>query len=175
MSDPVGQASDLIVEDSPLHQSYTCGEFADSLHDAFAAWIEDLKPGLELAPKIPPAQIAFADHPLGELKFEGTLRVDCYLALGLRSLTGALIISETGEVASDIVVGAAIIDGVLHGDIQASERVELQEHARVFGNIESPALTIQPGAVFEGQCHFLPAPFQSDIEEVELPRVPATI
>ena len=160
MPDPVGQASDLMVEDSPLHQSYTCGEFADSLHDTFAAWIEDLKPALELAPKIAPAQIAFANHPLGELTFEGTLRVDCYLALGLRSLTGTLVISETGEVASDIVVGAAIIDGVLHGNIHASERVELQSHAKVFGNIESPALAIQPGAVFEGSCRFISPPFK---------------
>ncbi len=162
MSDPVGQASDLIVEDSPLHQSYTCGEFADSLHDTFAAWVEDLKPALEPDQKIAPAQIAFADaDPPGELSFEGTLRVDCYLALGLRSLTGTLIISETGEVASDIVVGAAIIDGVLHGNIQASERVELQSQAKVFGNIESPALAIHPGAVFEGCCRFIPPLFKS--------------
>ena len=176
MSDPVGQASDPRVQHSSLNQSSTSSEFTDSLRDAFAAWLAELKPALEADQRVTSAQVAFDDTPPpGEVRFEGTLRVDCYLVGRLLSLTGTLFISEAGEVESDIVVAAAIIDGVLHGDIQASERVELQEHAKVFGNIESPALTIQPGAVFEGQCHFLPAPFQSDIEEVELPRVPATI
>ena len=154
MSDPVGQASDLTVL---LDQSSTSSGFADSLPDTFAAWLNNL----ELEEKIAPAQ------PPGEVRFEGTLWVDGYLAGRLRSLTGTLFIGESGEVESDIVVGAAIIDGVLHGDIHATERVELQSHARVFGNIESPALTIQPGAVFEGQCRFLSAPFKSDNGDTE--------
>jgi cytoskeletal protein CcmA (bactofilin family) len=33
------------------------------------------------------------------------------------------------------------------------------------GNIETPALSIQPGAVFEGQCHFLPPPAKNDSEQ----------
>jgi cytoskeletal protein CcmA (bactofilin family) len=166
MSDPVAQASDLTVEDCSLKQSSTFGKFSNSLHDTFAAWLEDLKPALEADQKVAPAQVAFdhAQRP-GELRFEGTLRVDCYLALRLRSLTGTLFISETGEVESDIVVAAAIIDGVLRGNIQASEHVELHSQAKVFGNIESPSLAIQPGAVFEGQCHFQPPPLESSTAE----------
>ena len=164
MSDPVGRASDLTVL---LDQSSTSSDFAGSLPDTFAAWLNDLQ--LEPEEKIAPAQ------PPGEVRFEGTLRVDGYLVARLRSLTGTLFISESGEVESDIVVGAAIIDGVLHGDIHATERVELQSHARVFGNIESPALTIQPGAVFEGQCRFLSSTFKADPEEFEQPCVGATI
>jgi cytoskeletal protein CcmA (bactofilin family) len=165
MSDPQGQLSDVTVEDSPLNQSSTSGEFADSLPDTssyFEAWLEDLMPALAPHQNLVPAQLAVDDAPPpGELRFEGTLRVDCYVTGQLRSLTGTLIVSETAEVESDIVVATAIIDGFLHGDIHATERVELQSHARVIGNIESPALAIQPGAVFEGQCHFLSSPFKS--------------
>jgi cytoskeletal protein CcmA (bactofilin family) len=162
MSDPVGQASDSGVQHSSLEQSAISTEFADSLPDTFATWLEELRPALEPDQKVVAALPSDDNQPPGEVRFEGTLRVDCYLVGRLRSSTGTLVVSETGEVESDIVVAAAIIDGVMHGDIQASERVELQQHAKVFGNIESPTLVIQPGAVFEGQCRFLSAPLQSD-------------
>ena len=157
--------SDPPVEDSPLNQPPDSTEFADVHLDTssyFEAWLEDLKPTLEPRKDVVPASLAVDDAPPpGELRFEGTLRVDCYVTGRLRSLTGTLFVSETAEIESDIFVATAIIDGVMHGDIHATERVELQSHAQVFGYIESPALAIQPGAIFEGQCHFLPSPFKS--------------
>jgi len=65
-----------------------------------------------------------------------------------------------------IFVATAIVDGLLRGDIRATERVELGSQARVIGNIETPALAIQPGAMFEGQCHFLPPPHKNDDEGI---------
>ena len=159
--------SDPPVEDSPLNQPPDSTEFADVHLDTssyFEAWLEELKPTLEPRKNLVPASLAVDDAaPMGELRFEGTLRVDCYVTGRLRSLTGTLFVSETAEIESDIFVATAIIDGVMHGDIHATERVELQSHAQVFGYIESPALAIQPGALFEGQCHFLPSPFKSAI------------
>jgi cytoskeletal protein CcmA (bactofilin family) len=38
------------------------------------------------------------------------------------------------------------------GDITASERVELGRTARVSGNIQTPALIVEDGAIFEGNC-----------------------
>jgi len=159
MSDPQGQVSELTVEDSPLNQPSTSTEFAGVLTDTFTAWLENLKPALEPDKNIVPA--VKDEPPAGELRFEGTLRVDCYVTGRLRSLTGTLFVSETGEIESEIFVATAIIDGIMHGDIHATERVELQSHAKVFGSIESPAIAVQPGAVFEGQCHFLPSPCES--------------
>jgi cytoskeletal protein CcmA (bactofilin family) len=166
MSDP-RQVSDPNVVDSPLNQAFTSSEFADFLPDTsrhFEAWLENLKPALETAGNPALARpLAVDNTPApGELRFEGTLRIDCYVTGSLRSLTGTLIVSETAEVESDVAVATAIIDGFLRGDINASERVELQSHARVIGNIESPALTIQPGAVFEGRCDFPASLFNSD-------------
>lgn len=162
MSDPNGQLSGLPLGESPLKRSSTTREFADLLLDtsqSFEAWLEDLKPRLEPNPRHPPRPRRAAEEPApGELRFEGTLRVNCYAAGFLHSATGTLIIGESGEVEADMIVAVAIIDGFLRGNIHATERVELGIHARVFGNIESAALSIQPGAVFEGECHFLPSP-----------------
>ncbi len=162
MSDPDGEVPGLTVVDSPLNQSSAAAEFAPSLRDTFATWLAELKPAYDPQKKLVSAQSAAEDTPLpGEFRFEGTLRVDGSAVGQLRSLTGTLILGEAADVDSNVVVATAIIDGSLHGDIHATERVELQSHAKVFGNIASPALTIQPGAVFEGQCHFLPSPTRS--------------
>ena len=178
MSDPDGRvpspSADLSAEDSPLNRSAAAGEFAPSLPDTFAAWLAELKPAFDQQKELVSAQPAAEDAPLpGEFRFEGTLRVDGSAAGQLRSLTGTLILGEAADVDSNVVVATAIIDGSLHGDIHATERVELQSHAKVFGNIESPALAIQPGAVFEGQCRFLPSPAKSgksDQQESDQPQ-----
>ncbi len=160
MSDPDGRVPSLSAEDSPLNRS-SAAEFAPSLPDTFAAWLAELKPAFDQQ-ELVSARPAAEDAPQpGEFRFEGTLRVDGSAAGQLRSLTGTLILGEAADVDSNVVVATAIIDGSLHGDIHATERVELQSHAKVFGNIESPALAVQPGAVFEGQCRFLPAPAKS--------------
>jgi cytoskeletal protein CcmA (bactofilin family) len=164
-SDPQGQLSGLPVEESPLNLISTAGDCPDSLPDTsqyFEAWLENLKP----TPEPQPAQPATTKAPrLGEIKFEGTLFVDGYAAGLLRSLTGTLVIGESGEVEADIIVATAIIDGLLRGNVHVTESVVLGSRARVFGDIESPALSIRPGAVFEGQCRFLPSPYQADGED----------
>jgi len=166
MSDPPGPVLDLAVTDLPSNPAYNSGESGDFPLDTsafFEAWLEDLKPALEVPKPLMPAQLSVDDTPApGELRFEGTLRVDCYVMGRLRSRTGTLIVTEPARVESDIIVGTAIIDGILHGDIHATERVELQSHARVIGNIESPAIAIRPGAIFEGQCHFLESSSSTD-------------
>lgn len=175
ISDPQGQLSGLPIEETPLNQSSTTGEDADSLPETsqyFEAWLENLKPSLE-PNENQPAQPTVTNSPArGEIRFEGTLFVDGYAAGFLRSLTGTLIIGESGEVEADIAVAIGIIDGLLCGSIHATESVVLGSHARVFGDIESPALAIRPGAVFEGQCRFLPPPCQVDGED-HAPELPS--
>lgn len=167
MSDPQGQLSGLPVEEAPLNGSSNAADFLPDTSQYFEAWLENLKPSLEpnknqSQPETVAAASTADAFTSGEFRFEGTLRVDGYAAGFLRSLTGTLIVGESGEVECDMIVATAIIYGCVRGNIQATERVELGSQARVFGKIESPALSIQPGAVFEGQCHFLPSPFKAN-------------
>ena len=50
--------------------------------------------------------------------------------------------------------GEAIINGKVRGDIRCPKSVALGSTARVIGNIETGALSIEPGATFEGECTF---------------------
>ena len=158
MSD-LREVSDFTMEDSHLDQSSALSEFADSLSRTssyFETWLDNLKPA-PASSENSASQSPVNDDAqrTGEFRFEGSLRVDGYASGPLRSLTGTLILGEAAEVLSDVIVATAIIDGCLRGDVQATERVELLSHARVIGNIDSPAIVIQPGAVFVGECHFL--------------------
>src|SRR6202171_5717302 len=159
MSDARGHVAELTTEDSRLNQSSTSGDFAESLSDTssyFETWLEDLKPAPEPPRSFVTQQLMVDEsQPAGEFRFEGNLRVDGYVRGRFSSLTGTLVLGKAAQVESNVVVATAIIDGCLLGDIHATERVELLSHARVIGNIESPALAIQPGAVFAGECHFI--------------------
>ena len=163
MPGPEGQLSTRTADESSLNDANT-QEFGSLNTTAkyFDSWFETLKPSLALNEDLVPAspnyqqpRITSDNGAESEFTFAGTLRVDCYVKGVIPSRTGTLIVGETAEVEADIVVAIAIIDGLVRGDIHATERVELGSHARVFGNIESPALSVQPGAVFEGHCHFL--------------------
>ncbi|HEY9502551.1 MAG TPA: polymer-forming cytoskeletal protein, partial [Pyrinomonadaceae bacterium] len=45
--------------------------------------------------------------------------------------------------------------GTINGDIIATQRLELGRSAKVNGNIQTPSLIIEQGAVFEGSCKML--------------------
>ena len=91
----------------------------------------------------------------GETNFQAMLRVDGHLTGRVSSESGTLIVGSTGRVDANILVAAAMINGTINGDIVALEKVELGRTARVIGNIQSPRLTIEDGAIFEGSCSML--------------------
>lgn len=88
----------------------------------------------------------------GDAAFKGMLRIDGYLQGSVTSEKGTLIVSSGGQLDASVAVAVAKINGTVNGDIIASERVEFGRTARVNGNIQTPALSIEQGAVFEGNC-----------------------
>ena len=88
----------------------------------------------------------------GEANFKGMLRVDGHLSGRVSSQDGTLIVSSGGQVDANVDVSVAQIYGTVNGDIIATKRIELGRVARVTGNIQTPALVIEQGAIFEGSC-----------------------
>jgi cytoskeletal protein CcmA (bactofilin family) len=87
----------------------------------------------------------------GKLTFEGAVRIDGEFSGEIRT-QGTLIVGETAEVKAQIVAARIIVEGVVRGDLSATESIEIHAPARVYGNLSSPALEIQRGSVFEGSC-----------------------
>jgi cytoskeletal protein CcmA (bactofilin family) len=93
----------------------------------------------------------------GETSFQMMLRVDGNLVGSVSSETGTLIVGTNGQVDANVAVGTAMVNGVVNGDITASEKIHLGRTARVIGNIEAPRLIIEEGALLEGGCKMVKA------------------
>ncbi len=93
----------------------------------------------------------------GETNFQAMLRVDGHLVGSITSDSGTLIVGTNGQVDANIAVSTATINGSVNGDIVATEKIQLGRTAKVVGNIQTPRLTIEDGAVLEGGCTMLKA------------------
>jgi cytoskeletal protein CcmA (bactofilin family) len=88
----------------------------------------------------------------GEANFKAMMRVDGHLSGRVSSTSGTLIVGANGKVDANIEVAVAVIHGTINGDIIATQRLELGRAAKVHGNIQTPSLIIEQGAIFEGTC-----------------------
>lgn len=93
----------------------------------------------------------------GETEFHAMLRVDGHLVGTVTSEAGTLIVGTNGQVDANVSVAAAMVNGAVNGDIIASEKLQLGRTARVMGNIQSPRLIVEEGAILEGSCSMLKA------------------
>jgi cytoskeletal protein CcmA (bactofilin family) len=98
----------------------------------------------------------------GEAAFKGMLRVDGRLKGHIASQDGTLIVGTNGQVDADIEVSVATIHGTVNGDIIATKRIEIGRTSKVIGNIQTPALVIEQGAIFEGSCRMLQVKDETD-------------
>jgi cytoskeletal protein CcmA (bactofilin family) len=98
----------------------------------------------------------------GESSFKSMLRVDGRFSGRITSGTGTLIVGAGGQVDANIEVDVATIHGVVNGDIIAGQRIELGRAAKLSGNIQTPSLLVEQGAVFEGSCKMVQAKTASD-------------
>ena len=91
----------------------------------------------------------------GELSFKDMLRINGHVAGKVSSNKGTLIVDTAARVEAQINVGVCMVSGTVVGDIIGRERVEVAAGAVVKGNIATRALSIKPGAVFQGDCRML--------------------
>ena len=87
----------------------------------------------------------------GELRFKTAFRVDGRLEGSVVS-GGHLVVGDGGEVDGDVRAGEVFISGTVRGRVVASEGVRITPSGKVFGDLETPALVFEEGALFQGDC-----------------------
>jgi cytoskeletal protein CcmA (bactofilin family) len=93
----------------------------------------------------------------GDTNFQMLLRVDGHLQGTITSDSGTLLVGTTGQVDANVAVAAANVNGTVNGDILATEKIHLGRTAKVVGNIQTPRIVIEEGAVIEGGISMLKA------------------
>ncbi|MFN0122976.1 MAG: polymer-forming cytoskeletal protein [Blastocatellia bacterium] len=89
----------------------------------------------------------------GEVRFTEILRVDGRISGKVFSEGGALLIGEGGTIEASIEAGTVSVSGMVKGTIRARTKVEIHSKGKVYGDVYTPNLMIEPGAVFDGKSH----------------------
>jgi cytoskeletal protein CcmA (bactofilin family) len=98
--------------------------------------------------------LTFGSTIIGNLHFEHAARIDGRVEGEITALGHHLIIGETADVTAHIEAVSVVVLGRVTGDISA-KRIEIGASAKVAGNLTSPTLVVEPGAVLDGLC-FMP-------------------
>ncbi len=88
----------------------------------------------------------------GKLETSGTLRIDSAMK-GTIASEGMLILGEHAQVEGEIIGDRVVILGRFTGTIRAKGRVEIHPRAIVSAEVHSPCMMIEPGSIFDGECH----------------------
>jgi cytoskeletal protein CcmA (bactofilin family) len=108
-------------------------------------------------PATPPPMSAASSYLLlgagaefeGKLTFRGTVRIDA-LFKGSIFTNDVLVVGENARIDAEINCGTVIVHGEVNGNIKAKSSVELLGAARVKGDVETPSVRLDKGALLNG-------------------------
>lgn len=86
----------------------------------------------------------------GRFLVKGSIRIEGKFQGDIQT-EDQLIIAPSGKVKTDIIARRVVVGGTLIGNIRASEEVNLLETGKVYGNITTPKLSVEPGVLTEGK------------------------
>ncbi|MDZ7632994.1 MAG: polymer-forming cytoskeletal protein [Bacteroidales bacterium] len=87
----------------------------------------------------------------GDIKSSGDLRIDGVLN-GNMSTKGKVVIGPTGRVKGEVECKNSEVSGIIDGKITVSQLLNLKASSKINGTIVTSKLSIEPGAIFTGNC-----------------------
>lgn len=106
----------------------------------------------------------------GDVQFSGGLYVEGKIIGKIYAEEGSaavLTVSEQGMIEGEVHAPVVVIAGGLHGDIHASERVELSPTAKVQGHVFYKLVEMAAGATLTGRLIHADAPMSQQTENVQ--------
>jgi cytoskeletal protein CcmA (bactofilin family) len=92
----------------------------------------------------------------GTIKSAGSVRIDGKLD-GELHCAGDAVIGKDAKIKGTLNVNSISIEGSIHGNITAKDRIEMKSSARVTGDIKSKRLTVEDGVTFVGRSEVNPS------------------
>ncbi|MCI0486789.1 MAG: polymer-forming cytoskeletal protein [Blastocatellia bacterium] len=102
----------------------------------------------------------------GDILFVERLQIDGKVTGRLSSENGTLVVGDSGEIEAQVQVGVCVIHGLLHGDLVARSRVEIHRTGKVYGDVVTPVLLVEEGAMFNGAIKMSQEPSGRILEKV---------
>jgi cytoskeletal protein CcmA (bactofilin family) len=87
----------------------------------------------------------------GDIKSNGDIRIDGSLTGNLNT-KGKVVIGPTGKVKGEVICKNSEVAGIIEGKIIVGQLLNLKASSRITGDIVTVKLSIEPGALFSGNC-----------------------
>lgn len=87
----------------------------------------------------------------GDVNSNGDIRIDGILTGNLKT-AGKVVIGETGKINGEIECKNSEVLGEINGKIKVSDLLSLKATSKIFGDILTKKLAIEPGSIFTGNC-----------------------
>jgi len=90
----------------------------------------------------------------GDVEFSGGFHLDGHINGNVTGQSAAgtiLSVSEQGCIEGSVIAPHVLLNGIVKGDIDASDRVELGSKARVLGNVHYAVIETAVGAQINGK------------------------
>ncbi|MFB3777280.1 MAG: polymer-forming cytoskeletal protein [Bryobacteraceae bacterium] len=100
----------------------------------------------------------------GQLFGREDLTIDGELDGSLELQEHRLTIGPNGKVQANIKAREVVVIGTVHGNIEATEKIDIRKDAKLVGDIRTARIMIEDGAYFKGSI---------DIQKPEVSRPPA--
>ncbi len=110
----------------------------------------------------------------GTMRFSDSLRINGNLEGEIIS-GGKLYIEDSAVINANIQVGSIVVAGVVNGNIIATEKLEILNTGKVYGNIRTARLRIADGVVFKGKCEMIRDPKTVDIFSAGVEKLKKTV
>lgn len=97
------------------------------------------------------AQIGPSIHIKGEVSAQEPLTIAGHV-VGTIDVSGhPLVVTDSGQVAADIVAHTIVIGGNVNGKLLADGRIVVSKTATFAGDLSAPAVSVDDGAVVQGR------------------------
>jgi cytoskeletal protein CcmA (bactofilin family) len=87
----------------------------------------------------------------GDIKSTGDIRIDGSLKGNLNT-KGKVVIGPTGKVSGEVICKNSEVSGTVEGKIVVGQLLNLKASSKILGDISTLKLSIEPGAIFSGNC-----------------------
>src|SRR5215207_4118591 len=85
----------------------------------------------------------------GELSFEKGMRLMGKFE-GKVNTPGRVHVAKEAKMSADVEAGGIVVEGEVHGNLSAADRIELKNSARYEGDLRATKLVVDEGAIFNG-------------------------
>jgi cytoskeletal protein CcmA (bactofilin family) len=98
----------------------------------------------------------------GTLRFSESVEISGTLE-GKVIADGFLYVKEGAEITADIRARDIIVGGTVHGNIEATGRLEILGTGKIYGNVKTAKFRVADGVVFEGKCEMIKDAAEVDV------------